>query len=922
MSNALNGLRRFSTIARFCIALAMTAAAAHAQTFSISNLPTSATTGSASYPTMVTDAKGNVNVAWIDSAKGIMFARSTDGKTFPTQVAVQVQPPAGAPLLPAFQPQMAVYQNDTTVIEIVWAAPDPTSTPAAPTYDVFAARSSNAGLNFVTTLNIATVGGVPLADTPRLAFDFSGKVNVVWGKTGAWISQSQDGLNFSAVINLAPAVVPPNPPLNTGGPRIAVDAANDIFVAWTDESNKNATGSYCTSIEPPAGTPVPNTIGGNIYVNETLANTAISATKTRNLSNTDWANVNTRFPHGFFGCSYDNLTFFTNKSGLVRLLWSDDSPIEDVLTSKVGNATNADGTAIFSFPINLATLPAAAPREVTDANGSYYVVWSGGPTGGGFNPGATNSQGVFFSRSDDDGSTFSAGVNVAPPTAFAPAYPQVTVDSKGNVSVAWEQAHKAIAADGSDTFDVFLASSPDKGATFSTLSQVSTNASLLCIAAGNPPTTPDTTTCGTVQLGLDVNSSPVMAWVNHATTGAAAANIDFAAKSGSDFTVTLPAPSQNALAGQTASFTVNSAAIGTFAGSITLSCSNFSAANLTCSFTPAGGTINAGQSSTVNVALPAGMAAGAVTFTVHGTSGGTTHGVTATINVGTPPTPGFSVTLAASSASALAGGAATFNVQITPTNGFNQAVTLSCSGLPSGATCSFTPATTTSASTLTVSTPSSAAVGSSQFTVTGTSGSTKDSKPATLVIGTITASASASSATIAAQSSANFTLNLSSANGFNGTVTLDCPGLPTGITCTFNPASMSVPGSTTLTVSVGAKPTGSLIHNGPQNLDGLFGLQRNTALSMAFVALALILSGMIAASRRQKPLPLARGLAVMALVMVLAVGLISCGGSTSNSTTSTGGGTGSATPFTGQITVRAQSGGAATNLSTLSITVP
>jgi hypothetical protein len=133
---------------------------------------------------------------------------------------------------------------------------------------------------------------------------------------------------------------------------------------------------------------------------------------------------------------------------------------------------------------------------------------------------------------------------------------------------------------------------------------------------------------------------------------------------------------------------------------------------------------------------------------------------------------------------------------------------------------------------------------------------------------------------------------------------------------------MSVPGSTTLTVSVGAKPTGSLIHNGPQNLDGLFGLQRNTALSMAFVALALILSGMIAASRRQKPLPLARGLAVMALVMVLAVGLISCGGSTSNSTTSSGGGTGSATPFTGQITVRAQSGGAATNLSTLSITVP
>jgi hypothetical protein len=123
---------------------------------------------------------------------------------------------------------------------------------------------------------------------------------------------------------------------------------------------------------------------------------------------------------------------------------------------------------------------------------------------------------------------------------------------------------------------------------------------------------------------------------------------------------------------------------------------------------------------------------------------------------------------------------------------------------------------------------------------------------------------------------------------------------------------------------VGSKPTGSLIQNGPRGLDGLLGLQRNTALSITFVALALILCGMIAASRRGKPMPLARGLAVMALVMVLAVGLISCGGSTS--TTSTGGGGGGTgggtTPFNGQVVVQAQSGGATTNLSTLSITVP
>ena len=166
--------------------------------------------------------------------------------------------------------------------------------------------------------------------------------------------------------------------------------------------------------------------------------------------------------------------------------------------------------------------------------------------------------------------------------------------------------------------------------------------------------------------------------------------------------------------------------------------------------------------------------------------------------------------------------------------------------------------------------------------------------------------------------SANFTFNLGSSNGFAGNVTLACPGAPE------SRRSLRLCRKRDAHSWRGLKPTGSLIQT-PE-----FGwaarLQRNTALNAGFVALALILCGMIAASRRQKPLPLARGLAVMALVMVLAVGLISCGGSTSS--TSTGGGTGGGgtgggtTPFTGQVVVQAQSGGATTNLSTLSITVP
>jgi hypothetical protein len=51
-------------------------------------------------------------------------------------------------------------------------------------------------------------------------------------------------------------------------------------------------------------------------------------------------------------------------------------------------------------------------------------------------------------------------------------------------------------------------------------------------------------------------------------------------------------------------------------------------------------------------------------------------------------TPAAGVTLSAS-------GSGTSSIAITPENGFNSAVTLSCSGLPAGATCSFSPQTVT-----------------------------------------------------------------------------------------------------------------------------------------------------------------------------------------------------------------------------------
>ena len=81
----------------------------------------------------------------------------------------------------------------------------------------------------------------------------------------------------------------------------------------------------------------------------------------------------------------------------------------------------------------------------------------------------------------------------------------------------------------------------------------------------------------------------------------------------------------------------------------------------------------------------------------------------ATYTVNLPP-PSFTVAASPTSLTVTAGQSATTTVTVTPANGFNSAVTFICSGLPAGATCTFSPASvefggmTPGSTTLTVTT--------------------------------------------------------------------------------------------------------------------------------------------------------------------------------------------------------------------------
>ena len=80
-----------------------------------------------------------------------------------------------------------------------------------------------------------------------------------------------------------------------------------------------------------------------------------------------------------------------------------------------------------------------------------------------------------------------------------------------------------------------------------------------------------------------------------------------------------------------------------------------------------------------------------------------------TVTLTVTGTPAFSISLSPASATIASGGSATATVSITPMNGFSAATTLACSGLPSFATCAFSPASVTpgaaaATSTLTIAT--------------------------------------------------------------------------------------------------------------------------------------------------------------------------------------------------------------------------
>jgi hypothetical protein len=179
---------------------------------------------------------------------------------------------------------------------------------------------------------------------------------------------------------------------------------------------------------------------------------------------------------------------------------------------------------------------------------------------------------------------------------------------------------------------------------------------------------------------------------------------------------------------------------------------------------------------------------------------------------GTPAAgPDFALACSPSSLSVPQGSSGASTCTVTSLAGFSAPVDLSCANLPAGVSCAYDPNPVTPpangsvSSGLTVAVAGGTAAGTYAFQARGVSGSLTRSFDMTLQVtavgGDFSLTATPPSQTVARGQSAIYTVTVTPAGGFGGTVTFSATGLPRGASASFDPPSVTGSGTSTLTIT-------------------------------------------------------------------------------------------------------------------------
>jgi hypothetical protein len=319
---------------------------------------------------------------------------------------------------------------------------------------------------------------------------------------------------------------------------------------------------------------------------------------------------------------------------------------------------------------------------------------------------------------------------------------------------------------------------------------------------------------------------------------------------------------------------------------------------------------------TLTIRTAASLAAGNHPLTVVASDGVLLKGAQVLVRVGD-----FSVSITPAARNAAPNQSVPFVVSLPSVNEYRVGVVLNCSGLPAGASCSLQNRTLVVGDSLEFFVQTgNAPPGNHTFTVTADTGSATRTATAELRIMDVTATFSATSATVAVGQSASFNITLNGQNGFGGQVTLSCVNPPTGVACAFAPNPLALTengsGSSQLTVTVNARPPSGLVQ-------GLKGQPAKDLYAWVGALAALALGLVMVAVPPRRRTRLNRPVAWLLLFILTVLGGMACGG---------GGGGGGSTPrpqptpqppsVTVNLTIQASSAMLTKNVGTIAITVP
>jgi hypothetical protein len=397
------------------------------------------------------------------------------------------------------------------------------------------------------------------------------------------------------------------------------------------------------------------------------------------------------------------------------------------------------------------------------------------------------------------------------------------------------------------------------------------------------------------------------------TTGNPSHNTNFSLTVEQDFQVSSSTPSQTVAAGGTSgAYNLLVQPVGAFFNSaVTLACGGGLPAGAQCLFNPSTAVTPGSTSAPVSMSISTGATTGVGTASVivTGTSGSLSHSVSVALIVTNAITNSGDFQLAVTQpfpAGVAAGVQAQARVSVT--SNYSGSINASCDASAISGQCVIAPlnpiainASAPASLTISVNLPNTISPATYNINLMATDSSGQPSHTLTLPLTVIqdfaVTSATPSQTLQAGQSGGAYQLTVAPnpfGSSFAGTVSLSCPaGLPSGAQCLFAPSAIVTLGSGPTAVVMSISTSGRALHSSTGRV--------------FLYALWLLLPGIVvgcSAGRIRSSKPKPRVLGLSAMLILLTLSLLSCGGVSNGSTTTTGN-----KPVTYQITVTGTSPG-------------